>query len=257
MSHKHGPLELKFAKSDLDIKAAQRLRYRVFVEELGSDGEQVDHDNRLEIDEFDQDYMHLMLLDPKRSDDVLEQCVAVYRLLPGESRDDIGKFYSENEYDLSKILNSNKRILELGRSCIDSDYRGGTTLFQMWTGLANYVLSEGFSILFGTASFHGLELEDKAHALSYLQKNHLAPEELRASVLPENRINMDILPHSEIDKKIALASLPPLIKSYLRLGGVIGEGAYRDAEFNTIDVMLIVDIDNVSDRQKALFSKSA
>lgn len=249
--------ELRFAKTEADIQAAQRLRYRVFVEELGSDGAMVDHEARLEKDAFDPHYEHLLLIDPKRDADPLEQCVGVYRLLPGEKRDEIGKFYSEDEYDLAPLLNSGKRLLELGRSCVDEAYRGGTGLYQMWAALAKYVIEEGYEVLFGTASFHGTDVAKFAQSLSYLHQNHLAPEELRAHVLPDHQQEMDLLPENDVSRKEAMAAIPPLIKAYLRLGGTVGKGAFIDHIFNTIDVMLIVDVETVSPRQISMYTKGS
>ena len=103
MSELDHKFELRFATCAKDMRAAQRLRYRVFVEELGSDGEMVDHEAELEADAFDPAYDHLMLIDKTRSDDPLEQCVGVYRLLTGEKAAEIGGFYTEDEYDLTAL----------------------------------------------------------------------------------------------------------------------------------------------------------
>ncbi|MCA0043901.1 GNAT family N-acetyltransferase [Celeribacter litoreus] len=245
---------LKFAETDDDLRAAQRLRYRVFVEELGSDGEMVDHEAMLEADRFDNDYEHLMLIDPTRSVDPLEQCVGVYRLLSGEKAAKIGRFYSESEYDLAPLIASGRRLLELGRSCVAKEYRGGTALFEMWAGLARYVLENDVDVLFGTASFFGADVAPHAEALSYLHHRHLAPEALRARALETNFQTMDLVAEDAIDRKRAMFAIPPLIKAYLRLGGTVGEGAFVDHAFNTVDVLLILDMDNVSPRQRALYT---
>jgi len=247
-------LIFRFAKTPDDIRAAQRLRYRVFVEELGSDGAMVDHDARLEVDQFDPHYLHYMAIDPARSDDPLDQCIAVYRLMPDDKRPLVGAFYSEGEYDLSALLNSDKKLLELGRSCIEPSYRGGGILFKMWAGMAKYVLDEGFDILFGTASFHGTDATEHAQALSLLHHDHLAPEHIRPQALGEEAHSMDLIEASELDKKAATRALPSLIKSYLRLGGTVGAGAWVDQAFNTIDVMLLVDTSDVTERQRAMFA---
>ncbi|WP_066701553.1 GNAT family N-acetyltransferase [Celeribacter ethanolicus] len=249
------PFQLRFARDVVDLRAAQRLRYRVFVEELGSDGEMVDHAAQLEADRFDPDYEHLMLIDPARSEDPLEQCVAVYRLLPGEKAAELGRFYSEGEYDLTPLKASGKRLLELGRSCVAKDYRGGMALFEMWAGLAKYVIEEGYDVLFGTASFFGADVRRHAEALSWLHHNHLAPEALRARSLPEHFQSMDLVPLEEIDRKRAMLAIPPLIKAYLRLGGTVGEGAFVDEVFNTVDVLLILDTAMISPRQRAMYTK--
>ena len=255
MSALDTPLELRFARDEVDLRAAQRLRYHVFVEELGSDGDMVDHAARLEADRFDPDYEHLMLIDRGRSDDPLEQCVGVYRLLSGEKAEKLGGYYSEAEYDLTALKSSGKRLLELGRSCVAKDYRGGTALFQMWAGLAKHVIEEGYDVLFGTASFFGADPSQYAEALSLLHHRHLAPEALRARVLPEHFQSMNLMAEDAIDRRRAMLAIPPLIKAYLRLGGAVGEGAYVDRAFNTVDVLLILDIDKISPRQREMYTR--
>ncbi|WP_460273550.1 L-ornithine N(alpha)-acyltransferase [Celeribacter sp. ULVN23_4] len=249
--------QLRFAETAADLRAAQRLRYRVFVEELGSDGAMVDHEAQLEADQFDPDYDHLMLLDPTRSEDPLEQCVGVYRLLSGEKAAKLGRFYSEGEYDLTALKTSGKRLLELGRSCVAKEYRGGMALFEMWAGLAKYVIEEGYDVLFGTASFFGADVAQHAEALSLLHHRHLAPDLLRARALPEHYQSMDLIEEDQIDRKRAMLGIPPLIKAYLRLGGTVGEGAFVDTAFNTVDVLLILDTDMISPRQRAMYTKES
>lgn len=246
---------LRFAESEADIRAAQRLRYRVFVEELGSDGEMVDHDAGLERDAFDPYYRHLMLLDPSRSDDPLDQCVGVYRLLSGSDAVRLGRFYTDDEYDLTPLVTSGKRLLELGRSCVAAEYRGGTALYRMWSGLARYVLTEGFDVLFGVASFHGTDVARLAPALSLLHHRHLAPDDLRVRAKGHPFQSMDLVPEDDIDRVAAMRDIPALIKAYLRMGGTVGEGAFVDHAFNTTDVCLILDTAQIPPKQKELYSK--
>lgn len=250
-------LILRFAADAADLRAAQRLRYRVFVEELGSDGEMVDHEAALERDAFDAHYDHLMLIDPARSEDPLEQCVGVYRLLTGEKAAELGRFYTEDEYDLTTIKASGKRLLELGRSCVAREYRGGTALYKMWGGLAKYVLTEGYDVLFGVASFHGTDVDALAEPLSLLHHRHLAPETLRARAVDAHFHPMDLVAEEEIDRARAMRAVPALIKAYLRMGGTVGEGAFVDHAFNTVDVCLILDVDNVSARQRAMYTRGS
>lgn len=255
MTAKAPRFHLKFAASDADLRAAQRLRYRVFVEEMGSDGAMVDHAGQFEIDQFDPACRHLMLMDATRSDDPLEQCVAVYRLMSDRQATEIGGFYSEGEYDLAPLKASGKRLLELGRSCVAREYRGGAALFQMWAGLAKFVIEEGYDVLFGTASFFGTDLAPHAEALSLLHANHLAPAPLRARAHEVQFQRMDLVPEDQIDRRRAMLSVPPLIKAYLRLGGTVGEGAFVDHAFNTVDVLLILDVAGIPARQRAIYIK--
>ncbi|MDG1117644.1 MAG: GNAT family N-acyltransferase [Flavimaricola sp.] len=243
--------EVTLAQDAVDLRAAQRLRYEVFVRELGGDGALVDHDAGLERDRFDEVSDHLILRDISRPRQ--DGVVGVYRLMDDAAARRAGGFYSEQEYDLSPLLSGGRRLLELGRSCVHPDYRGGTAMYHLWQGLAEYIEDNGIEVLFGVASFHGTDLKALEMPLSLLHHNHLAPPELRVrSRLFEA---MDLVPKPQIDRLAAMQATPALIKAYLRLGGVVGEGAFVDHAFNTTDVCLLVDTARMSTRQKALYSR--
>lgn len=231
---------VRLARDETDLLAAQRLRYRVFVEELGGDGELVDHERRLEKDRFDPFFDHLLLIDEANKGHV----VGVYRLLPSDRVAEAGQYYSEDEYDLGALRKSGRKLLELGRSCVHRDYRGGTGMFRLWQGLAQYVLEREIEVLFGVASFHGTDPQAIAEPLSHLHYHHLAPSELR--VRARTFQPMDLVPEAEIDRVAAMRNTPALIKAYLRLGGFVGEGAYIDRSFNTIDVCLVMDTERMN-----------
>lgn len=244
--------ELRLAESAADLRAAQRLRYRVFVQELGGDGPLVDHEARVEADRFDPFFDHLLLIDRTLPD--ADNVVGVYRLLTTERAVEAGQFYSESEYDLSALRSSGRRLLELGRSCVAADYRGGTALFHLWNGLAAYVAEREIEVLFGVASFHGTDFKALAAPLSLLHHRHLAPPALRVRALPGAAVPMDILPADAVDRRQAMLATPALIKAYIRLGGYVGEGAWIDHEFNTTDVCLILDTARLTPSHKALYS---
>ncbi|PZO63118.1 MAG: ornithine-acyl-ACP acyltransferase [Paracoccus denitrificans] len=248
-----GWFDVRLASSDTDLKAAQRLRYRVFVDELGGNGAMVDHENRLEQDEFDPVVDHLLLIDNRRDAGQLDHVVGAYRLLTDDRAADFGRFYCDSEYDLTKLRASGRKLLELGRSCVDPDYRGGTGMFLMWNGLAEYVLDRGIEVLFGVASFHGLDAQALAQPLSLLHNNYLAPEALRPVALPDGFQAMDLIAPDDLDRRAALLAMPALIKAYLRLGGVVGQGAYLDRAFNTTDVLLLMDTAAMSDRHRRFY----
>lgn len=245
--------EIRIATSDSDLMAAQRLRYRVFVEELGGTGPLIDHAARLERDEFDDVVDHLCLIDNRRSAEELDHVVGVYRLLPGTRAEEFGRFYCDAEYDLTPLRQSGRSLLELGRSCLDPEYRGGTGMFLLWSALADYVLDLGIEVLFGVASFHGTDIPTLAPALSWLHHHHLAPEPLRAVARPEGYQPMDLIPADRIDRRQAMVGMPALIKAYLRLGGLVGEGAFVDRAFNTTDVFLMMDTKAMSDRHRRFY----
>ena len=238
---------LRLAAGEADVQAAQRLRYQVFVEELGGDGPLVDHARRLEIDRFDAHAEHLLLTDEAQN------VVGTYRFMMGEGAAQAGGFYTEGEFDLAGLKASGLRIAELGRSCVAEGHRSGMALYHLWHGLARIVTERGVDILFGTASFHGTDPDAYAPALSYLHHHHLAPMPLRARALGDGRFTL--IPAEEIDRRAAMLSVPALIKSYLRLGGTIGEGVYIDHAFNTLDVLVMLNLNEMNARQRKLYTQ--
>ncbi|RJL02390.1 GNAT family N-acetyltransferase [Paracoccus aestuarii] len=245
--------QIRLATAPQDLLAAQRLRYRVFVEELGGTGPLVDHDARLERDEFDPVVDHLCLIDTRRDADALDHVVGVYRLLRGDVAAGFGRFYCDGEYDLAPLRDSGRPLLELGRSCVDPDHRGGAAMFLMWNALADYVLDHGIQILFGVASFHGTDPHMLAPSLSWLHHHHLAPPALRPRAWPEGFQPMDLIAPDRLDRREAMVAMPALIKAYLRLGGMVGEGAFIDRAFNTTDVFLMMDTAVMSAKHKQFY----
>ena len=249
------PFIARIASSHQDLLASLRLRYKVFVEELGATGAGVSHDLQLEIDTFDPFCDHLVLVDPNRCEADLEHVIGVYRLLRGETAASECGFYSSSEFDLSPLIDSGRSLVEIGRSCVHPDVRYGAAMFQLWNRLADYVLDNGIEIMFGVASFHGTNARRLSNPLSYLHCRHLAPEDLRVTANPQDVEPVRLLPCDEVDRQAALKSIPPLIKSYLRLGGFVGDGAFFDFEFNTTDVCLIVDTSNMAEDRRSRYVK--
>lgn len=246
--------DLRLATQERDRLAAQRLRYEVFVAELGGDGPLVDHAARFERDAFDPYFDHLVLVDTRRDAEALDHVVGVYRLLTDARAAEAGQFYTEDEYDLTVLKSSGRRLLELGRSCVHRAYRGGTAMYHLWNGLAEYVLARDIEVMFGVASFHGTDLDQLRMPLAWLHHNHLAPEALRVRVRAEHFQNMDLLPADELDRRAAMLATPALIKAYLRLGGFVGEGAYVDHAFNTVDVCVLMDTARMSERHRGYYA---
>lgn len=245
--------DLRFAENEADVRAAQSLRYRVFVEELGGGGDGVDHVARLERDAFDPMCRHLVLRDLTRPEG--DQVVGVYRLLTEAGATEAGRFYSEAEYDLEPLRRSGRRLLELGRSCLHPDYRGGAAMYHIWAALADYVTSEGVEILFGVASFHGTDPDALAAPLSILAHRHLAPPELRVTARPPDAVPLARLPEGGYDRIAAMKQVPSLTKAYLRLGGCVGQDAWIDRQFNTTDVCMILDTTQLNDRARAIYTR--
>lgn len=248
---------VRLARDGRDLRAAQRLRYSVFVEELGADCASADHAARLEGDAFDAHVDHLLLIDPTRDGAGGEDhVVGAYRLLPEAEALRLGRFYSDAEFDLMPLRGRGRKLVELGRSCVHPDHRRGAAMLHLWNALAVYVIEGGFDILFGVASFPGADPVPHAAALSWLHAHHRAPEGLRVRVLPgPNAHRMDLCRPEDMDRTTALAAIPPLIRAYLRLGGTVGDGAYLDRDFNTTDVFLMVDTSAMSGRAFDFYSR--
>lgn len=245
--------ELRLARDATDLALAQSLRYEVFVAELGGDGPLVDHTARREADRFDPFFDHLMLLDHGRDGN---PCVGVYRLMRAAQAREAGQFYSDDEYDLGCLRASGRQLLELGRSCLHPDYRGGAAMMHLWTGLAGYVEAHGIELMFGVASFHGTEIAPLAAPLSFLHHRHLAPRPIRVRARAGGFQRMDLIAARDLDRAAASRAIPSLIKAYLRMGGFVGEGAYIDRSFNTTDICLVMDVANIPARQRGLYRQA-
>lgn len=257
MSAEVSPYAVRLATTPEDLTAAQTLRYQVFVQELGGDGPLVDHDKGLERDAFDPHFDHLILVDRRVDPASHAHVIGAYRVLPSDRRAAAGRFYSETEFDLTPLLASGRLLLELGRSCVHADHRGGTAMFHLWNGLAEYVLDRGIEILFGAASFHGTDIAALAQPLSYLHHHHLAPPEMRVRALAPHRQDMNLIAKDQLDRRTAMAATPALIKAYLRLGGFVGDGAWIDRDFNTTDVCLVMDTGQMSARHREFYIRKA
>ena len=250
-----GRFHARLARTEADIRAAQRLRYRVFVEEMGANASPAEHADRREADDFDAFCDHLILEDSQRTpSDPLDGVIGVYRLLRGSVARQNGGFYTAAEFDLSPLESHAGETLELGRSCVDAEYRGGAAMQLLWMALARYIDEHDLGLLFGCASFHGADMEPLAMPLAYLHHHHLAPENLRARVLPRHYNSLDLLPKDALDRTAAMRAIPALIKGYLRLGGFVGDGAYIDRDFNTVDVCLIMDTSRIADRYRKFYT---
>jgi putative hemolysin len=248
---------VKLAESEAEVFAAQRLRYRVFVEEMGAAASPEEVAARREWDRFDTWFDHLLLIDQTAEvGDPLDRVVGAYRLL----RDDVARsgpgFYGASEYDLRPILEDGRKSVELGRSCVAKEHRGGPGMHLLWNGLAEYVLTREIEILFGVASFPGSDANRYAEALALLRREHLAPEDLRVRAHADHFVSMEFPEIGEIDEKRARRLIPPLILAYLRFGGWVGEGAYVDWRFNTVDVCVVMDTRRMTERYRAFYERN-
>jgi len=250
-----GEIELRLAETEEEILAAQALRYRIFYEEMSA--RPTAEMSRLgrDFDSFDDYCDHLLVIDrslpagPRR-------VVGTYRLLRRAAAAARGQFYTVDEYDIGPLLAFPGEILELGRSCIEAAYRQRSVMQLMWRGIADYVMYHEIGVMFGCASLAGVDPASHALPLSYLHHHHLAPGNLRPRAVAHRYVGMNMMARDQIDARAALGQLPPLIKGYLRLGGVVGDGAVVDPQFHTTDVCVVVVTDRVTGKYYRHYTRS-
>ena len=248
--------EIRFTKNSKELRETQKLRHKVFIEETGVSEIQYDNPNKLELDKFDDFCRHLIIVDHYKKNNLFKnKIIGVTRMMLDEdSKNGIG-FYCSQEFNLNRLISNKKKCLEIGRTCIDPDYRNTLILHYLWKEIGSFCIKNCIELLFGVASFRGNNVEKISMALSLLHNNYLAPYKTRPNALKQGYVNMDIIPKEEINKLVALKQMPNLLKSYLKLGAVVGEGAFMDKELNTIDVLIMIDVLSMSKKYKEYYGK--
>ncbi len=229
-------LSVGLATDKDEILEAQRLRYRVFAGEMGA--KLPSRIPGVDEDIFDRWCEHLVV-----RDDNSGEVVGTYRILSPVNARRVG-YYSEGEFDLTRLQHLRPRLVEIGRSCVHPDYRSGATIALLWQGLSHYMQANGYDYLMGCAS---ISMADGGHAaaslyhhLAHGEKSHLSPLEYR--VFPRCPLPLAAL------RQDAPAELPPLIKGYLRAGAwICGEPAW-DPDFNTADLPILMPMARVDSR---------
>lgn len=255
-----GSLEVRLARGPRDIWRAQRMRYRVFYQEMSAKPDVVSRMFRRDADRFDAACDHLLVIDHAargRFGGTKARVVGTYRLMREDAAAALGGFYSQSEYDLAPMLarHPGMRFLELGRSCVLKPYRTKKTVELLWHGIWAYVRHHRIDAMFGCASFDGVDPAELALPLSFLHHNALAQGGWKVAAQPGQAVAMDRLPAEALDMKLALKQLPPLIKGYLRVGARFGAGAVIDRQFGTTDVLVILPVAEIDRRYVAYYGE--
>lgn len=254
-----GDLQVQLATTRSDILQAQRLRYEVFYEERNAVPSVLAGMRRLDQDPYDAICDHLLVVDTAKPGAEGEgwvhrrrpRVVGTYRVLRQEMAERRQGFYTQSEYDVAPLLAEKSpgyRFMELGRSCVLKPYRTKRSVELLWHGLWTYIREHKVDVMIGCASFEGTDPQAHAMALSFLHHHALATPEWRCRAHDHLRVPMDLIAKDQIDAKAALKALPPLIKGYLRLGAMVGDGAVVDRQFNTTDVMVILPVEKIDPR---------
>lgn len=237
---------LSIASTHEEVREVQRLRYQVFIESAGL--EALTNPERLDRDEFDDYCDHLIVRDTNSL-----KVVGTYRVLSPHAARRIGRYYSEQEFDLSRLDNLRSSMAEAGRACIDPEYRSGAVIMLLWAGLASYMKKENCEYLIGCASISLADGGQNAAALYYeLADANLAPAEYQ--VRPRLAFPIEgIATHQQLPQ----VHVPPLIRGYMRGGAwVCGEPAW-DPDFNCADLFLLLPLAKLDSRYARHYFKEA
>lgn len=247
MAIKVRDFEVRLTRNKDERRMVRQLRYDVFVEEEGAGATEEQKNLREEYDSFDRFAQYMAVFHNGK-------VVGTYRIITRSAAEKMGGFYTESEYNISKIKKVSGNIAEMSRACVARQYRENALVMRMlWAGLGEYVVRHKIAILFGVASWVGKNPVQSAQAISYLYYNHLSPLNLRATVLSENfaedvnpkMSRMNILPEVFVDEDEARRQMTPLIKGYLRLGATFGKGVFIDKPFNSYDVFVMMQTKNI------------
>jgi putative hemolysin len=259
-----GALEVRLATTRSEIRSAQKLRYKVFYEEMSATPGPAAFLSRRDKDAFDRVCDHLLVIDheappanplaPRRP-----QVVGTYRLLRQSVADRNFGFYTASEFAIGPTIAAHPelRFLELGRSCVLPPYRNKRTVELLWHGIWTYVLHHRIDVMLGCASLEGTDPAALALPLSFLHHFAGATGDWAIRALDDRRTPMDLMPKDVINPKQALQSLPPLIKGYLRLGAKFGDGAVVDRQFGTTDVLVVLRVADIDRRYITYYGADA
>ncbi|MFL6680871.1 MAG: GNAT family N-acetyltransferase [Burkholderiaceae bacterium] len=242
-----GPtLQVVWARHLDDVRAAQRLRHDVFVTEMGARptplaGAPAGHD----IDLFDDFCEHLIVRTAPTTDEPGE-VVGTYRVLTPSAARRAGSFYSDTEFDLTRLRPLRDRMVELGRSCVHPAHRTGGVILSLWGALAEFMEQNAMETVIGCAS---ISMRDGGHCAASLwaklRETHLAPADRQ--VRPRVALPVD-----DLDQSLDVEP-PALIKGYLRMGAkVLGAPAW-DPEFDTADLPMLTRVVDIPARYRRHF----
>lgn len=217
----------RMGQSPEDLLAVQHLRYLAFIADRGA----VDRPEGRDADDFDARCRHVLVEEAETG-----RLVATFRLLPLGSGADINTCYSAQFYELHGLEDFKGPMVEMGRFCVAPGETDPDILRAAWGALAGYVDREGVAMLFGCSSFQGTDAKAYADAFAMLREQHLAPKRWLPRIKAPNVFNFAQRFRRTPDRTKALRTMPPLLRSYLSLGGWVSDHAVVDRDLNTLHV---------------------
>lgn len=237
-----GDYRIRVAQTNAEVKAAFSLRYKVYYEEKGANCDEQTARLQQDKDQYDDYATQIIVEDLRR--DPSDRVIATHRLIFDENIPQGKTFYTAQEFDCQPLFSDHKKLMEIGRVAIHPEYRSGTVLSMIWKYTMALIKDHGVERMFGCGSFTGDDPDKHAHVLSYLYYNHLAPK-LLDPVAKAPSTKMNLLKRSDVDDKKAQESIPPLMRGYLRLGGVVSSTAFIDKDFHMVDTCIFVDTSTI------------
>ena len=225
------------ASSKEDVTACQQLRYLTFMKTRGLD----DRSDWLDSDELDAICEHMMVEDQRTG-----QLVCCFRMLPMNNGSEIGRSYSAKYYDLGQLQDYPGKLVEMGRFCVHPAHKDPAILRVAWTAMTHFVDEEGIELLFGCSSFEGVDADAYADAFALLKEKHIAPSRWLPRIKAPNVFRFaNIFRLRRPDMKQALSKMPPLLRTYLVMGGWVSDHAVIDNDLKTLHVFTGVEISRV------------
>jgi putative hemolysin len=240
----------RLAETDADLAACQRLRHLAFIEQRGL--ERGSNAERLDTDEFDGACRHMMVEDMRS-----QQLVCCFRMMALESGREIGRSYSARFYELDNLALYPGKMVEMGRFCVHPAWRDPGILRVAWAAMTRFVDDEKVEMLFGCTSFQGVDAEAYRDAFALLSARHLAPKRWLPRVKAPRVFDFAArLGLVKPDLKLALSRMPPLLRTYLVMGGWVSDHAVIDTDLNTLHVFTGVEIRNVPPSRTRLLRRA-
>lgn len=248
-----GRHQVRLTREPADIEAAQRLRFQAFIASRPGAALTGDRALGLDRDAYDDHCLHALVTDTRTG-----RLVCCFRMLPLVSGAEIERSYSAQYYNLSSLHDFSGPMVEMGRFCMAPDVHDPDVIRAAWAAMTSYVEAEGVELLFGCSSFQGVDAEAYMDAFAYLAEKHLAPRRwLPRPKAPAIFQFAAKLARIRPDMKLAMRRMPPLLRSYLLLGGWVSDHAVIDRDLNTLHVFTGVEINNVPAARRRLMRPAA
>ena len=231
-----GRYRARYASSQIDVLAAQSLRYQCF---------NLSNKDELDVDEFDALCQHVLIENLET-----EKLICCYRILKFDTGKNISSSYSSQFYDLKVIESFAEPMIEVGRFCIDPAVSDPSVVLTAWGALAQIVKQNQTGLIFGCSSFEGIEKEKYFDSFALLRDRYMAPDHWRPKIKAEQVFcySKDLI--YKVDKKKALLNMPPLLKTYLSMGAWVSDHAVVDLNMKTLHLFTGMEISKIPKSRK-------